>query len=80
VKIDRSGVGDLGSPWREDHDQVVAFARVLVEAGYLGSFQFAVIDYFKTPSRWSRQHAEWISVCNPDPFGQGFDALVRDLD
>jgi hypothetical protein len=59
VKIDRSAVGDLGSPWWEDHDQVVAFARVLVEAGYLGSFQFAVIDYFKTPSRWSRQHAEW---------------------
>jgi hypothetical protein len=46
VKIDRSAVGDLGSPWWEDHDQVVAFARALVEVGYLGSFQFAVIDYF----------------------------------
>jgi hypothetical protein len=78
--MDRSAIQDHRSAWWEDHDQVVAFARVLVEAGYLGSCQFAVINYFKTPWRWKRQHAEWVRVGNPDPFDPGFDALLRNLD
>jgi len=69
--------GDAHPAWWADPNEVVAFARVLVESEQLGDCQHAVIDYFAAPWMWNRQHDLWCQMGRPGLAADGyFDSLV----
>ena len=66
-----------GSPsdWWADQDELIAFARVLVETGYLGD-PHRVIDFFREPRRWTYAYRIWSELGRPERYGQYRVALT----
>jgi hypothetical protein len=72
------------TPWYGNHDDVVSFARVLVDAEWLDT-SGEVIDYFERPWKWSPEYGVWIQAGRPTAAEGGvgvgvWDAFVRLLD
>ena len=44
--------------WVCDDNEVVAFARVMVDVGYIDDVDL-LMDYFEEPHKWSREHEWW---------------------
>ena len=80
--LDRDVV-DLHYPsgsWWSDPKEVVGLARVLVEAGQLGSCQHTVITFFETPWAWDAEYQLWCAGGRPGTdSGPAFDALCTRL-
>lgn len=56
-----------GTDWFEDHDEVLAFARVLVEADGFTS-QADLLYFFEKPWKWTADRDAWILAGEPDTF------------
>jgi hypothetical protein len=54
--------------WWADDTELIAFARVLVEAGQLGD-PHRVIDFFREPHRWTPAYAIWRELGRPERHG-----------
>lgn len=52
--------------WREDHDQVLGFARILTAAGALESAP-DVLDYIAEPRKYDPEHDLWSRSGRPRP-------------
>ena len=63
----RNGVARKGEgKWWSNPHEVIAFARILVEAEQLGACQHMVISFFEQPWAWDREHAVWCANDRPD--------------
>jgi hypothetical protein len=51
--------------WWADDTELIAFARVLVEAGQLGD-PHRVIDFFREPQRWTPAYEVWRELGRPE--------------
>lgn len=61
------GVAGKGeTQWWSDPQEVIAFARVLVDAEQLGACQHLVISFFEQPWAWDREHTIWCASGRPD--------------
>jgi hypothetical protein len=54
--------------WWADDTELIAFARVLVEAGQLGD-PHRVIDFFREPQRWTPGYEIWRELGRPERHG-----------
>lgn len=59
--------------WCEDSSEVLAFARVMVEADTFPS-QFELLSYFEKPWNWTEERDAWILAGEPDSFDPSEDA------
>lgn len=58
------GRQDVADEWWTDRNEVVAFARALVESDQLGD-PHRVIDYVSEPYRWTVAYRIWLEVGRP---------------
>jgi hypothetical protein len=80
INCDVVGVDDTSVSWWSDPLEVVALARILVEAGQLGSCQHTVITFFETPWSWDAEYQMWCAAGRPDTdSGPPFDVLCTRL-
>jgi len=54
-----------GCSWFDDHDEVMAFARVMVEGDAFPE-QTDLLYYFEKPWKWTKERDEWIEDGEPD--------------
>jgi len=62
-----------GCDWFDDHDEVLAFARVMVEGDTFPT-QTDLLYYFEKPWKWSDDRDAWILAGEPDSFDPQEDA------
>jgi hypothetical protein len=59
--------------WCEDQDEVLAFARVMVEGDTFAT-QTDLLYYFEKPWKWTEDRDAWIQAGEPDSFDPSEDA------
>lgn len=73
-----SGQGSVDqSEWWSNPQEVIRFARVLIDADQLGGCQHRVVAFFESPWDWGDEHQIWCDAGRPHDAGTGatFDAL-----
>lgn len=52
------------TPWYEDHDEVLALARHLIDDGSLPT-PAAVLAFFEKPWKWEPEYQLWYATARP---------------
>lgn len=54
-----------GQGWWSDPQEVIRFARILVDADQLGGCQHTVISFFEAPWNWNNEYRMWCTAGRP---------------
>jgi hypothetical protein len=65
--------------WYADKDDLLAFARVLVDTEFLQD-RASVLDYFAKPWKWTSEFALWTRCGRPQEGDETWDAYYVALD